>query len=415
MKKNKIIIYMVLTILLIFSYTTIAIETYGEHREKNESYPSNIEGSLPYQGHLRIYVVEPESRWDNYDNEPYHYGFLSFAFNDTISIDYLDTFSETIVWSGNEIGYGDIQENNIMVIATIFNPEIKKAYAEPPTKSAFETHYVDATAGATPGNTDSNIVNENFSHTVFVEEGTDTWCPYCPAMANALNNVYSSGDYPFYFVALVALSGEHQESYHRLINELNLQGYPSAFFDGGKRVVLGGVSNENVYKSNIASCGRLDVHELDFTVSLEWMGNGELGIDISITNNEEFFNSPPEKPTITGPTSAKYGEEYTYEITAIDPDDNDIYYYIDFGDGTEEIIKGPYGSGKTTRVKHTWENSGTYTIKVKSRDTYDEKSDWVTLEVSMPKNKFYINTPFIRFIENHPHMFPLLRQLLGLS
>lgn len=413
MKKNKIITSIVLAMLLIFSYTTIAIETYGEHREKNESYPSNIEGSLPYQGHLRIYVVEPESRWDNYDNEPYHYGFLNFAFNDVISIDYLDTFSETIIWNGNEIGYGDIQENNIMVIATIFNPEIKKAYAEPPTKGAFETHYVDAAAGTTPGNTGSNIVNENFTHTVFVEEGTDTWCRYCPTMANALNNVYLSGDYPFYFVALVALSGEHQESYHRLINELNLQGYPSAFFDGGKKVILGGVSNENTYRSRIASCGLQDVHELDFTVSLEWMDNSELEIDISITNNEEFFNSPPEKPTITGPTSTNYGEEHTYEITATDPDNNDIYYYIDFGDGTEEIIKGPYGSGKTTKVKHTWEKQGTYTIKVKSRDAYDEKSDWVTLEVSMPKNK-PINTPFLNFLENHPHIFPLLRQLLGL-
>jgi hypothetical protein len=412
MKKNKIITSIVLTMLLIFSYTTIAIEIYGEHRERNESYPSNIEGNLPYQGHLRIYVVEPESRWNNYDNEPYHYGFLNFAFNDVISIDYLDTFSETIIWDGNEIGYGDIQESNIMVIAAIFNPEIKKTYADPPTGGFFESHYVDASAGATPGNTNSNIVNENFTHTVFVEEGTDTWCPYCPAMANALNNVYLSGDYPFYFVALVALSGEHQESYHRLINELNLQGYPSAFFDGGKKILLGGVSNENTYRSRIALCGLQDVHELDFTVSLEWMGNGELEIDISITNNEEFFNSPPEKPTITGPTSAKYGEEHTYEITATDPDDNDIYYYIDFGDGTEEIIKGPYDSGETTRVKHTWEKQGTYVIKVKSRDTYDEKSDWVTLEVSMPKNKA-INTPFLNFLESRPHMFPLLRQLLG--
>ena len=69
------------------------------------------------------------------------------------------------------------------------------------------------------------------------------WDPYCPAMANALNNVYLSGDYPFYYVALVALSGEHEEAFHRLKNELNLQGYPSAWFDGGKKVILGGVSN----------------------------------------------------------------------------------------------------------------------------------------------------------------------------
>jgi hypothetical protein len=60
-----------------------------------------------------------------------------------------------------------------------------------------------------------------------------------------------------------------------------------------------------------------------------------------------------------------------------------------------EIIKGPYDSGKKSYVKHTWEKSGTYTIKVRSRDSYDEKSDWVTLEVAMPKNKPYINTPYV--------------------
>ena len=174
------------------------------------------------------------------------------------------------------------------------------------------------------------------------------------------------------------------------------------------------MSNENAYRSKIKSCGLQEVHELDFTVSLEWLGNSELEIDISIINNEEFFNSPPEKPTITGPTSANYGEEHTYEITATDPDDNDIYYYIDFGDGTEELIFGPYGSGKTKSVKHIWEEQGAYTIKVKSRDTYDEKSDWATLEVSMPKNKLYFNTPLLNFLENHPYVFSLLRQLLGL-
>jgi hypothetical protein len=153
----------------------------------------------------------------------------------------------------------------------------------------------------------------------------------------------------------------------------------------------------------ISRTGSRDVHELDFTVSLIWLGNSELEIDISITNNEEFFNSPPEQPTITGPTSGSYGVEQTYEITATDPDDNQIYYYIDWDNGTIET-KGPYDSGKTVYAKHTWYKRGQYTIRVQSRDSYDELSDWTTLEVSMPKqvsqdfNKFLIKYPqFLSF------------------
>jgi len=405
---NKTIISIILTVVIILSYTSTAISEIKEEKNFNDLYSTKIAQSLPYEGYLRVYIVEPVSRWDNYDNEPYHYGFLDFAFNDTIVINYQETYSDTLIWGGGQAGFSDIEEDNIMAIASIFNPEINIGYADPPTRGKFETHFVDATAGVKPGETKSNIVNENFTHTVFVEEGTATWCPYCPAMANALNNVFTSGEYPFYFVALIDDTSETAS--YRVRNDLNLQGFPSAFFDGGDNIIIGGVSNENVYINLISRAGTRDVHELDFSISLEWLGNGELEIDISITNNEEFLNSPPENPIIIGPTSSGFGVEHTYEITAIDPDDNDLYYYIDWGNGTIET-KGPYDSEKTAYAKHTWDEKGDYTIRVRSRDTYDELSDWTTLEVSMPKRASnYLNTFFI----NHPKLLPFFNKILKL-
>jgi hypothetical protein len=398
-KYKNVIISLVLTIVVILSYSVSAM---SEIKEKNYNGQDSLitSQSLPYEGYLRIYVVEPISRWDNYDDEPYHYGFLDFAFNDSISINYQETYTDTIIWNGGQAGFSDIQEDNIMVIASIFNPEIGKGYADPPTRAKFETHFVDATAGVKPGETKSNVITENFTHSVLVEEGTATWCPYCPAMANALNNVYLSEEFPFYFVALIG--DKSDDASYRVRNDLNLQGFPSAFFDGGNKAIIGGVSNENTYKSLISRTGSRDVHELDFTVSLNWLGNSELEIEIIITNNEEFYNSPPEQPTITGPTSGGYGVEHTYEISATDPDGNDLYYYIDWGNGTIET-KGPYDSGKTVYAKHIWDSRGQYTIRVQSRDTYDELSDWTTLEVSMPKTVTkYINTFFI----NHPKLIP---------
>jgi hypothetical protein len=403
-KIHKLIITIIIIFTLIFSFTTTGMNDINEESYSNklDTIKSNID-SLPYEGYLRIYIVEPESRWDNFDGEPYHYGFLGFAFNETISIDYQETYSNNIIWNGNQAGYSDIEEENIMVIAAIFNPEISKAYARPPTSGKFEAHFTDAVAGAKPGESISNTVNENYTHSVLVEEGTATWCPYCPAMANALNNIYITEEYPFYFVALI--EDKSPDADYRVTNDLHIEGFPSAFFDGGDNVVVGGIDNENLYKNLISRTGSREVHELDFTISLGWIGNGELDIEISITNNEEFFNSPPEEPTITGPTSGEFGEEYIYEISAIDPDDRQLYYYIDWGNGTIET-KGPYNSGSTVKVKHTWNERGTYTIKVQSRDTYDEKSDWVSLEVAMPNNN--INSYMSKLFNNHPNLLTLI-------
>ena len=129
---NKLVISLILTVILFLSYTATAISNVKEEQNLNDIYSTKITESLPYEGYLRIYIVEPESRWDNYDDEPYHYGFLDYAFNESISINYLETYEDTINWNGNQKGYGVIQEVKILVMAAIFKPEISVAYARPP-------------------------------------------------------------------------------------------------------------------------------------------------------------------------------------------------------------------------------------------------------------------------------------------
>jgi len=126
---------------------------------------------------------------------------------------------------------------------------------------------------------------------------------------------------------------------------------------------------------------------------------------------EYIEDNPPAEPTIDGPTSGKPGTSYTYTISNIGIED--VYFFIDWGDDTYTWWFGPYTSGETATAKHTWTEEGTYTIKAKAKDTNGLESDWGMLEVTMPKNKPYFNAPFLQFLENHPRLFPLLRQLLG--
>jgi len=123
--------------------------------------------------------------------------------------------------------------------------------------------------------------------------------------------------------------------------------------------------------------------------------------------------SPPNKPSITGPTSGKINEEHNYSFVSTDPDGDEISYYIEWGDSTYTGWTRTLSSGESLNASHTWNQKDSYTIRAKAKDTFGAESDWATLEISMPKAKtFDLQMLFHQFLENHPHLFPLLRQLL---
>jgi len=123
-------------------------------------------------------------------------------------------------------------------------------------------------------------------------------------------------------------------------------------------------------------------------------------------------NNPANKPAITGPPSGKASIRYTYTFVATDPDENDVYYHIEWGDDNVEEWIGPYVSGEEVAINRRCSEQGPYTITAKSKGVFDEESDWDYLEVSMPRNKQPINTLILRFLEKRSHTFPILRHLL---
>lgn len=123
-------------------------------------------------------------------------------------------------------------------------------------------------------------------------------------------------------------------------------------------------------------------------------------------------NQPPGAPTITGQTNGKVGTSYQYQFTSVDPDGDDIVEYIvNWGDGPDEIVTGPFASGSPATASHTWTTQGTYTIKAKAKDIGDAEGPEGTLIVTMPRNRAFSN-PFLNFLQSHHYMFPLLQKLL---
>jgi SagB-type dehydrogenase family enzyme len=92
-------------------------------------------------------------------------------------------------------------------------------------------------------------------------------------------------------------------------------------------------------------------------------------------------NDPPFAPSLTGPSSGKPGIRYNYSMVTIDPDNDDVFYFVDWDDGSNSGWVGPFPSDMMITLNHTWSQPGTYTIQVKARDTHNLESNWTPLEM----------------------------------
>jgi outer membrane protein assembly factor BamB len=110
----------------------------------------------------------------------------------------------------------------------------------------------------------------------------------------------------------------------------------------------------------------------------------------------------PEKPTISGLSNGTIRKEYTYVVSAVDPSNTELSYYIDWGDGSFSGWTRTIPSGKPLNVSHTWNEKGIYIIKAKAKNIQGIESEWSNpLEVSMPKSK-----PLPSFLEGrYPFIF----------
>jgi len=151
-----------------------------------------------------------------------------------------------------------------------------------------------------------------------------------------------------------------------------------------------------------------------------YIQSGLYNVTLQVTDNEgntsvnsttAFISAPPDTPVISGPPQGKIKREYSYTFVTTDPEGDDVYYYIRWGNNATDW-RGPYKSGEEAIQTHTWTKRGTYTIECKAKDANGWQSDWGTLSVTMPYEPPQF--PFIHWLlERFPNAFPILRYLLG--
>ena len=150
-------------------------------------------------------------------------------------------------------------------------------------------------------------------------------------------------------------------------------------------------------------------------------GIGDTPYPIPDGNNEDRYplmepwgglNLPPNKPNIEGPREVKIGVDNEFTFSSIDPDGDDVSYWISWGDGSPPSGWLDYvESGTEVKLKHNWSIRGVYKIQCKAKDIFESESDISDFYVEVTKSK-QIST--IRLSNLFFYRFPLLFKLLNI-
>ncbi len=139
------------------------------------------------------------------------------------------------------------------------------------------------------------------------------------------------------------------------------------------------LSKNPLYSPNHLKAIICDEDNVDPYDSIYYIGTGRINAYKALN-----ANLPPDAPTIDGETIGKPGKEYEYTFNAVDPEDEDVKYFVDWDDDSSEWTDF-YESGSDVKLKHIW-SEGEYVIKAKAVDINDQEGDVSEFSVIIAEN-----------------------------
>jgi hypothetical protein len=172
----------------------------------------------------------------------------------------------------------------------------------------------------------------------------------------------------------------------------------------GRAYVVGYTYSENFPAAGISSSAAVilsrfnsDGSQLDYTVTVN-SGSANAGHGVAVDDGGDVYftgatevpavvyvakltsqgvgNQAPNAPAMPeGIADGEAGIMYDFFTSTTDSDGDSVYYLFDWDDGSAVEWLGPYSSGQEVSVSHSWE-TGTYDIRVKSKDIAGMESGW---------------------------------------
>ena len=160
-------------------------------------------------------------------------------------------------------------------------------------------------------------------------------------------------------------------------------------------------------------------------VEFIWNTPGTYKIKVKLVDSENNIHTDSaivnilSKPdNIIGPKQVNKNSDTILTINPTnDPSLKEVYYLIDFGDGTYSDVIGPFSDTEKIEISHKYSNSGTYKIKIKkfseTKDGEYIESTWSDpLSITLSKTKNSKVTLLTRLIDTFEQRFPYLFNLI---
>lgn len=332
----------------------ISAETLGDAELEIGVQITNNDGA-DYSGDLKVFITEIDSRYDDYDGNPYPFAFLDYAFDQSISIPAGSYFEDSVTWDGAQVqdalGYdfGDIDPTNIMVIGGVYNSERNIQYHGTPPK-VYDAYYLDEAAGVIPGQGGSN--------------GDDTTPPSITITTPDDNDVVQGN---VIIEATVTDNVELQNVQYRIDNGL----WELMFF----KTPDPDTDPKYYYSEWDTTIFNNDVYTITIRATDSSYNSREKSITVTVSNS----NSDYEDPQITFVTPINgdtVGGSTTITVEVTDDSGvNYVQYSIDFGDWKSMTRKGTTTYEAQLDTGSLEDGAHTLSIKAVDSSNNEERQD----------------------------------------
>lgn len=155
---------------------------------------------------------------------------------------------------------------------------------------------------------DCIIINNDemvYTHTAFIEIANTQFCGGCDFWNSDVYDIYSQDNSNFEYVNMIVYGPDGLDDILNLDaynwNKLyNFTKYPTSIMDGDYRRLY---YQPSLFSSYLDECRIRTVRDLTVNLSLFWLGNGTIRVDINIKNNEDTSYNGYIRAPITEITS----------------------------------------------------------------------------------------------------------------
>ncbi len=131
--------------------------------------------------------------------------------------------------------------------------------------------------------------------------------------------------------------------------------------------------------------------------------SGATVVQVTINGVVVDVNTPPQAPTVAGPTTGYVNNSYTFVFTATDPQNDNLSYGIDWDtNGSIDEYTSTVASGVSGSLSHSFVAAGTYTFTAYAKDARDAVSNpsTFTIAISTQGTGGQNQAPFVELLDS---------------